>query len=130
MRLAKQNSFIGFRSDFGTKSAVEYAARLRRMPISEYAREAVLVKLQADGVRIQNKTRQENASALASYSGAEVIRCHAAATLIGMTAEGLRRLLIRSGLGEKDHQGKWCVTAANLKAIKESRDVVFGKEAA
>lgn len=129
MRLAKQNSFIGFRADFGTKAAVEHAAQLRHMPMSEYAREAVLAKLRADGVRIKNKTQHENASVLETYTGAEIIRCHAAATLIGMTAEGLRRLLIRSGLGTKDHQGKWCVTAANLKAIKESREIVFRQTA-
>ncbi len=49
-----------------------------------------------------------------------------AAIPLGMTPEGVRRLCIRSGFGEKDSRGRWVLTASEIEEIKRARRIVFG----
>ena len=49
-----------------------------------------------------------------------------AAIPLGMTPEGVRRLCIRSGFGEKDSRGRWVLTATEIEEIKRARAIVFG----
>jgi hypothetical protein len=49
-----------------------------------------------------------------------------AAINLNMTPEGVRRLCIRSGFGEKDSRGRWVLTASEIEEIKRARRIVFG----
>lgn len=49
-----------------------------------------------------------------------------AAIALDMTTEGVRRLCLRTGFGERDSRGRWVLTASEIEEIKRARAIVWG----
>ena len=125
MKKDKADTMLGVRMNYGLFKAVEYAAERERCSLSDFVRQSIFKNLQSNGIRIRNMTKPERQTALENYRDDVKITLSEAAHIIGMTSEGLRRLLMRSGLGQQDDNGRWFVLGAELREIKHSREIVF-----
>jgi hypothetical protein len=51
-----------------------------------------------------------------------------AAVTLNMTPEGVRRLCVRRGFGERDSRGRWVLTPKEVEEIRRARTVIWGGE--